>query len=290
MKQFLLSETTTKDGLLHQGIVFKPQKPAKRALLWIHGLTGRFYGDVTFMNLFAEACDARGMGFASFNTRGHDMITGFHRVDIPNTYRTIGAGYEKFEECVYDIDAAVNNLVSQGFSEVILVGHSTGANKVCYYAATQKDPPVAGVVLSGPLSDRYSSGYDPKTYKKYKAFMQKKIAEGKGDELLAGYDFFVLTPNRWMSLYVEGSSEDVFNYADGNKALKQFSIITKPLLILMGEQDEHADRPIEEIRRLFDSHSKSKNYKSIIIPAAKHSFEGKEKEAVEAIVSWAKNI
>ena len=120
--------------------------------------------------------------------------------------------------------------------------------------------------------------------------MQKKIAEGKGDELLVGYDFFVLTPNRWMSLYKEGSAEDVFNYADGKKALKQFSKIPKPLLVLMGGQDEHADRPIEEIRKLFDSHAKSENYKSIIIPAATHSFEGKEKEEVEAIVSWAKML
>lgn len=290
MKPFFLAEITTKDGLFHQGIFFKPAKPTRRALLWIHGLTGRFYGDVAFMNMFAESCDKKCMGFASFNTRGHDMITGFHRTDIPNTYRTIGAGLEKFEECVYDIDAAVSFLVGQGFSEVVLVGHSTGANKACYYAATQKDPRVAGVVLSGPLSDRYSSWYDENTYKKYKAFMQKKIAEGKGDELLTGYDFFVLTPNRWMSLYVEGSAEDVFNYADGKKALREFSKITKPLLVVIGEQDEHADLSIREIQKLFDSHTKSTHYKSTLIPGAMHSFEGKEKEVVEHIVSWVKGI
>jgi len=200
MKSFFLAQIATRDGILHQGIVFTPPRPssakatAGKALLWIHGLTGRFYGDVTFMNLFAEACGTSRMAFASFNTRGHDMITGFHKTDAPNSYRTVGAGLEKFEECAYDIDAAVSFLVSQGFSEVVLVGHSTGANKACYYAATQKDPRVVGVVLSGPLSDRYSSGYAPEKYAEYKAFMQKKIAEGKGDEPLSGYDFFRSLP------------------------------------------------------------------------------------------------
>ena len=120
--------------------------------------------------------------------------------------------------------------------------------------------------------------------------MEKKIAQGKGDELLVGYDFFVLTPNRWVSLYVEGSAEDVFNYADGKKALTQFSKITKPLLVLLGGQDEHADRPIEKIRKLFDSHTKSTNYTSIIVPGAMHSFEGKEQKAVDIIVEWTKTI
>jgi len=290
MKSFFLAEIATRDGIVHQGIFSKPEKSSQRALLWIHGLTSRFYGDVTFMNVFAKECGKKGMGFASFNTRGHDMVTGFHRVDAPNMYRTIGAGLEKFEECVFDIDAAISYLVSQGFSEIVLVGHSTGANKACYYAATQNDPRVIGVVLSGPLSDRYSSGYTPEKHQEYKTFMQKKIKDGKGDELLFGHDFFPLSPSRWMSLYVEGSAEDVFNYADGDKALKAFSKITKPLMVVIGQKDHHATLPIQEIQKLFDSHTKSKQYRSFLVPEALHSFEGKEKEVVDAIITWVGTI
>ena len=239
------------------------------------------------MNLFADACDKKGMGFASFNTRGHDMVTGFHMIDIPNTYRTIGAGYEKFEECVYDIDAAISYLASQGFSEVVLVGHSTGANKACYYAATQKDPRVAGVVLSGPLSDRLSPEVIIPWYKIL--YLKFLVSLGKGDKLIMGTEFFPGTPKRFLSLLSPGSNENIFNY-DEKKPLSRLSSIKKPLFVLFGGADEHADRPIEEIRKIFDSHTKSENYKSIIIPAAAHSFEGKEQKAVEEIVSWAKML
>jgi pimeloyl-ACP methyl ester carboxylesterase len=290
MSRFSLAEISTKDGIIHQGIVSIPEGHGGRAVLWIHGLTARFYGDVVSMNLFADVCSKKNMGFASFNTRGHDMITGFHRTDVPHTYRTIGGGLEKFEESIHDIEAAVTYLTSQGFSEVVLVGHSTGANKACFYAATQNDPRVIGVVLSGSLSDRYSSGYTPAKFQEYKAFMEKQIAEGKGDEPLFGYDFFVLSANRWMSLYVEGSAEDVFNYHDGEKALVTFSQITKPLMVINGANDEHADMPMEKVQALFDAHTKSSKYKSVLVPDALHSFDGKESEMVQEIIQWVASL
>lgn len=286
MKSFFLAEIATKDGLIHQGIIFKPQKPSKRVLLWIHGLTGRFYGDVTFMNLFAEICDKRGMGFASFNTRGHDMIASAHKTD--ETYANIGGGREVFEECVYDIDAAVKFLVQQGFSEVILVGLSTGANKACYYAATQANKHIAGIALVSPLSDRLIPSIRIRWYERF--FLKLLVVIGKGDILISGKSYFPGTPNRFLSLLTPHSNEDVFDYADIEPALVRFSAIKKPLLVLLAAQDELADRSIIDIKKAFDSHQKSKLYKSFIIPGAMHSFKGKEKEAVGAICDWVSSI
>ena len=99
--QFDLVETITKDGLVHQGIISRPVTKGKRAVLWVHGLTGRFYGDVKLMNLFAGECTKAGVAFAAFNNRGHDIIAGFHKIDPnePAGYSrvTIGAGMEVFE-------------------------------------------------------------------------------------------------------------------------------------------------------------------------------------------------
>lgn len=286
MKPVNLVEITTKDGLIHQGIFYRPDKPVKKAIVWVHGLTSKFYSNIVLFDELAKESWA----FASFNNRGHDYITGTHKVDKSKisgySYATIGSSNEKFEDCIFDIDAAISYLVTQGYSEIILIGSSTGANKACYYAATQKDPRIFGIVLSGPLSDRYIS----EDIEKNIAIMQIKIREGKGDELLVGYDYFPLTPNRWMSLYGENSSEDVFNYADENNKLVQFSKITSPLLVLLGERDEHAHIPVSEIQKAFDSHSHAKNYRSIIIPEASHGFDGKEKEVVRVIGDWIKSL
>jgi pimeloyl-ACP methyl ester carboxylesterase len=282
-KIMYLTEIATSDGLVHQGIVFVPQKHGKKAILWIHGLTGKFYGDVSMMQSLAMAGETYGFGVASFNTRGHDMLASAKK---NGAYATIGAGNELFEECVLDISASNEFLVGQGFSEIILAGNSTGANKACYYAATQNDPRVIGVILLGPLSDRYGAQSKNKNYELHMAFMQQKIAEGKGEEILVGYEFFPLTPNRWMSLYTKGSNEDVFNYWDGEDALVSFGKIQIPLMVMIGGNDEHADRPVSEIQASFDTHANAKKYSSIVVPDANHGFDGKEKEVVESISQW----
>lgn len=79
MKQFYLTEIVTRDKLIHQGVFFKPKKPGKRALLWVHGLTDNFYGDVSLYEEFSKLADKTGIAFAVFNNRGHDVVTGaFH--------------------------------------------------------------------------------------------------------------------------------------------------------------------------------------------------------------------
>lgn len=291
MKQFQLVEAITKDKLVHQGIFFTPSKPGKKAILWVHGLTGRFYGDVALLNHFAEACEKLGFGFASFNTRGHDMISGVRKIDKRKKtgydHLTLGAGYERFEDSIFDVESGISFLAKRGYSQIIVVGHSTGANKVCYYAATRRDPRVFGIVLAGPMSDRLSQNTNRKDYKKNLSLMKKLVKEKKGNNLMAGYHFFPMTPTRWLSLLVQGSPEDIFNYGDTKGILNIFRRIQKNLLVVFSENDETADRPIGMIKKIFDEHTRATSYKSIILSAATHSYSGKEKEFVKEVISWA---
>lgn len=296
MQIFNLVETATKDKLVHQGIFFKPSKPGKKAILWVHGITGRFYGSVALMNEFAEMCESKGFGFASFNTRGHDIVASVQRVDKRKksgyAHVTAGASYENFTDSVYDLDASIAFLVANGFSEIIILGHSTGANKTCYYAAVKKDERVEGIILAGPMSDRSEYAKKQKIYARIKKEMEKKVKAGKGNVLLTSKDFFPLsiTPKRWMSLYAPGSAEDVFNYMDTKNVLTQFSRIRKPLLVVLSEKDEYADRPIKKIRHVFDTHAQSPSYKSVVIPDTNHKYMGKEKEFVHAVTSWVSSL
>lgn len=288
MEKFELVEIVTKDKLVHQGIFFTPPKHTKKALLWVHGLTGKFYGNLKLMNLFAKHCEKYGMGFAAFNNRGHDIISNFKKTD--GTRVTIGAGGELFEESVFDIEASVAFLVGQGFSEIILVGHSTGANKVCYYAATNLDPRVTGIVLAGPMSDRLSRNTDKEQYDKNMTMLKMLIDEGKGAALITKVGGFPMTANRLWSLLAPNTKEDIFNYGDTKNTLSDFGTIQKPLLVVFSENDETADRPITTIKNVFDTHTASKNFKSIIIPDTTHSYEGKEVEFVKIVVSWGASI
>lgn len=284
--KFTLEEIVTKDGLLLQGIYSESKIKKRRAVLWMHGLSSAFYHEVKLTKLLVEALENKGWGFAHFNSRGHDVLAGIRKKDSTSpygySYYQAGAGAEIFEESVLDIDAGIDFLVAKGYDEIVIIGHSTGANKACYYAAAQNNSHVISVILSGPISDRLSS---PNT-KKHLPFMKKLMREGKGNKLLFGYHFFPLTPKRFISLFDPRSSEDVFDYGEEEPKLVMFSKIKIPLLVILSQNDEVADRPVKEIQQAFDSHTTSPIYKSIVIDGALHRYNGHEPEVVSAIIDW----
>lgn len=288
---FDLIEIITKDKLVHQGILRRPEKPTKKAILWVHGLTGRFYGDPLLMNVFGGLCDKHGVAFASINNRGHDIITNLKKIDTaaPGGFTRVtgGSGVEVFEESVMDIDAGISYLVGLGYEEVYLAGHSTGANKVCYYAAIKSDRRVAGVILSGPISDRLAQQKDKVHYEKNLLAAKVLVLAGRGDRIQQSASFFPITPRRALSLLTPNSPEDVFTYGDTDKPLRMFARITKPLLVIFGGADESADRPVESIKAVFDKATRSKHYVSRIIAGATHGYTGKERDFATVVVQWA---
>jgi len=292
MNKYYLTECICKDDVVHQGIYFEPKEKSSLAILYIHGLSSMFSSHISTCDAFSEIGGQMGIGFASFNNRGFGLISGPQKKDVSalTGYTDIsgGAGQEIFEDCVLDIDAGITFLGNQGYKQIVLVGRSTGSNKACFYAGTVGDERVTGVVLNSAISDRLSKSKEE--IAKDLPVMKKKIAEGKENELFTGYSFFPMTPKRYVSLYEKGSKEDVFDYGDENPQMKIFSQIKKPLLIILGEKDEHVDRPVADIVRVFDEKTTSQNYKSLIIPNALHGFEGLEQDLAVTICSWVKTL
>jgi len=290
MNKYFLAEIETKDKLIHQGIYFEPSKKSESAILWIHGLSSTYASHIPTCDAFAEICEKYHFGFAAFNNRGAKFIDGIQKRDPtdPKGYIHVpgGAGNEKFEECIYDIDAGITFLINQGYKNIFLVGRSTGANKTCFYAGSVDDPRIAGIVLMSPISDRLEMIKSRPDTNAIISYMKDQISSGKGDIPLFGFHFFPLTPNRYLSLVEKGSKEDVFDYGDEKPKLTVFSNIKKPLFLLFGGKDEHADRAVAKIKKVFDVYAKSTNYTSTIVPGALHGFDGKEAQLARLIGKW----
>lgn len=288
MKKYFLTEIVTKDEVIHQGVYYAPKQKSDTAILWIHGLSSTFHNHLPTADAFADVCETFHFGFASFNNRGFGLINGPQKKDTKEltgyTHIPGGAGQEKFEECIYDIDASITFLINQGYKKVFLVGLSTGATKACFYMGTVADPRVVGVVLSSPISDRLEKSKEE--IAKTLPGMKQRIAKGNGDELLMGYSFFPMTPKRYVSLYEKGSKEDVFDYGDDPPEMKVYSHIKQPLCVIFGESDEHADRPISDIQKIFDAKTTSLQYKSMIVPGALHGFDWMEQKLAQIVCDW----
>ena len=296
-----LEKIITKDKIELDGVFFKPKKSGKKALLYVHGLSGNFYGSCKILNAFAQEFNKFGFGLACFNTRGHDLVAGVKKINKrkKDGYErlTLGAAFEKFENCIFDIDAGINFLKSKGFTEIIIVGISTGANKTAYYfSKSQNKHAKAGILLS-PICDRLALKKDlGKNFnKKLKARLKKAkkmVTLKQGNKLmLQDKNEFSFSANRVLSLYTNESNEDTFPYDIPQAKFKILSKIKKPMLTVFGNADKYLDRPIEQIIEIFREKSKkAKNFDSAIIENASHSYGGHEKELAKIIINWIKKI
>ena len=98
-----LVQVQTADGIFHEGVVIRPATDARQpiAVLWVHGLTGRFYGAAPVG--VGRGLARRGYTLVSGNNRGHDIGAPLRRGAEASILD--GKAWEKFDESPHDVAA-----------------------------------------------------------------------------------------------------------------------------------------------------------------------------------------
>lgn len=289
-------EFKTKDGLLLPGLLY-PAKNSKKVIISLHGngSASVFYNEHE-QRVMAEIFAKHGISFFAFNNRGAHILKTL-RVDGEEHKKRLGMSYELIKECVPDIDGAVAVMKQQGYNEFILMGASTGANKICVYDQYKKarNPFSRYVLLAG--GDDTGIYYDMLGKQKFIRLLKeskKKIREGNGgdfmtelisDGIFASYQAFydMCDPDGDYNCFpfyevmnnVKLSTKPLFRY---------FKRITKPSLVVYGGQDEYAWGDVPRVVSLLKEQQPTFFYE--IIPNADHGFHGYEKKLAETISQW----
>lgn len=305
-----LTRIKTSDGITLEGIVVlpkrkgnipRPKRPGSRrqrrlgtALIWLHGLTSRFSSGQTLIKALSSLCAKNQIAYFKFNTRGHEIVSLGSKKK-----KYIGAAFEKFEECVRDIDAVIRFAKKLGYKKIILAGHSTGANKALYYQYKKKNPAVKGILLAGAISDMsaWRTG-DPK--KMSRAIKIAKRAKTK--DTLLPQEYGTYSASRYLSLFEAGHAEDVFPYHNPRASWKELKSVRVAVAVIIGSKDQHLDRPAKNLIETFRKNAQSthpsfakqnlggqaKSFSGIIIKGANHGFQKHEQELSRDIMKWIK--
>lgn len=279
-----LTKVKTRDGLFLDGICVKPKRKSATAIIWLHGLSSRFSSGQALIKELSLLCGRNGIGYFKFNNRGHDIAT-------RGTRGLAGSGFEKFSDCVLDIKAMIGLVRKLGYRNIILAGHSTGANKALYYLYKTKDRRVKGLMLLGSLSDVVVGFKGGGLKERNKALAIAKKLKDKKQEQLMPLKYGLYTARRYWSLYHPGEAEDVFPYYNFRAGWKELKSVKVPLAVIIGSRDEHLDRPAGDLIRIFSEKAKSaENFSGIVIKNANHGFLKKEKQLSRTIVNWIKKM
>lgn len=303
MKLELVSFETT-DRLTLPGLLYTPSRGSRAAAIWLHGNGGSsvFYSTER-MNVLGEELTRKGIAFFAFNNRGAETEKSLKRRHRGGSERVqLGFAHEAIRDCVHDIDGAILALRERGFRTFYLLGHSTGANKICLYDHRKRKNPVAAYALLGP-GDDVGIYYDQLGPKRFAAALERArsmVARGKG-AVIAPRSVAPL-PISWASLLdtIDPDGDyNVFPFLEvlrglelsGEKRLfSEYRHIKRPTLALFGEHDEFCFGDVPGCVRIMETFAPANVRVDVgLIAETGHSFHGKERELGRRIASWLRN-
>ncbi len=271
------------DEIEQPGILYCPNEDTKRIVIHVHGLYGNFYEN-GFLDILAKTYTDRGYAFLTFNNRGVGAISELSKGD---EFAIIGACFERFQDCILDLEGIINWVKQEGYNEIVLEAHSYGCNKALYYYMKKKHPSIKQIVLLAPcdIPAECRKFLSKEEYQVAKEESTRLVNEGKENELV---DFPVL-PNRKISAgtyyhdFLPGGEDDFIRYSDEkSKKNEILNHIDIPVLVVFGDIDECVlTEPIEVVEDYLQSNIS--NCKIEIIPGADHSYTNKYNELGKVI-------
>lgn len=279
----------TKDNLELVGLLYEPETAVKKILVHVHGMAGNFYEN-KFLDFIAQTLTSKGVAFFAFNNRGCELVKDLTKIENgKRTFARIGNAYEKFEDCLLDIEAAIDFAVAKGFSEIHLSGHSLGGPKVAYYGAERQDDRLASFIFLSP-ADMVGLIKADKNYQRDNEMARKMVAEGRGGELLPFpvlWDASPISAATYISISGEESKVAIFNLYNPNDSLSVLGTITTPAFTVMGRKDDALTVPAEELmKRIEQAMTASPKVATHILGDADHGFNNYEQQLADVIAQW----
>lgn len=290
------------DSIALTGFLFEPTEKTNRIAIFLHGngnssaLSSLSLSEEMINELHKERC-----AYLTFNNRGAGYMAKLHNAEIGKKVWA-GTAYEKIEECVADIDGAISFAASRGYTDITLIGLSSGANKACVYCYLKPAHSLNGVVL-------LAGGDDAALYRQWfgEEFVQKLADQAHTtEESGAGADLVPELAEKnnvmsYQSFYDIVNPDGLYNTFPFDEALgakrfgtkelfREFSSITVPLCVLYGERDELCMYGAEKtLATLATFKPQSDTAEYYTIEGAEHSFGGYEREVGSRIANFIAN-
>jgi pimeloyl-ACP methyl ester carboxylesterase len=280
------------DGAPLAGVLYEPRRRTNRIGIFLHGTGGSSVFESKRTNALAEVFTRAGMAWFPFNNRGSHIVRRLGR-------ELGGSAFERIRDCVFDIDGALRELRRRGYTDVTLVGHSTGANKIAVYDHFKPRNRVKRYVLLGGGDDT-GLLYEELGPRRFAAALKKAreiIRARRGDELVPAS--IAKLPTSWRSFYDMAKPDGDYNVfpfleeigkvrLSRRQRFRHLRGIRKPALFLYGENDEYAyaNDVSRCVATLADVLGPKPNIELAIMQGADHGFTGREQELGEVILRW----
>lgn len=280
-----ISNAYTTDGLKLPMVHFESNEK-DICVICIHGMCGTII-DNYFATVWGKLLSENDIGFIYEHNRGHSIENDIRMKD--GSIKRYGCMYEIFEECVYDIDLAIETAKSRGYKRIILLGHSLGCNKVIYYYY-KKHPNILGMILAS-APDMIGSHLleQADDHKELLREAKENIDNNEPTKLLHKMmeDYMYMSSGTYYNWFHDGSNLDNLPVISNPEHWEQFETIDVPILTFSGsnEQDYYLHLDLLRAKAI-----NCPNFESQIIEGAGHTYRNREMETGNLIHEWVKKL
>jgi pimeloyl-ACP methyl ester carboxylesterase len=270
------------DGFKVEAALWQPDNkpPAETTMIvQVHG-SGSNLAELP-LRAIARALSPKGYAALSISTRQHD--------EHVNT--------DNFFDVRRDIEGAIATVQALGYRSIVLEGHSLGTVQVEFYAATNWDPTIKAVVLTGafgklPWKSRNILVQDEDNYKALIEASLDALRSGKIAEILP-------IKMRWVGgVQTPVTAQHFLTYRDEQTSAADgtywIARIPHPILILR-DQSDGVVLPFEPYMLLSAAHAEGslvQGIKYVLVPdehapsAKGHTFTDNTQPLIDAVAAW----
>lgn len=282
-------QVTTNDQLKLNGLC-KVGDKTKPAVIMIHGFTSDFYSH-KFYHLISQELETQGNAVILAQTRGTGIITEFLKTDGSGEY--IGSYYEKIEEAHLDITAFIKFLFDEGYSEIILAGHSLGTIKAVRYLfeGEYKDK-IKKLILLAPFDkNAFMEVKAPNNWHKFVEIAKQKITDGKGKEFVPvpEYEDFAMSYQTFYSWYMQDDLSCMWDFYRKDYDFPAIKKINIPTKVIIGSKDEYLSyagfgTTTESCMEIIKKNIK--DCETVIIEGSEHCYGGFEDQIADEVANF----
>lgn len=276
-----ITDVYTSDGLRLPMVHFE-SKEKDICVICIHGMCGTII-DNYFATVWGKLLSEKNIGFIYEHNRGHSIENDIVMKD--GTFKRYGCMYEIFEDCIYDIDLAIETARAKGYKRIILLGHSYGCNKVIYYYY-KKRPDILGIILaSAPDMIGSHLSVQADDYKELLKEAKENIDNNEPTKLLNKMieDYMYMSSQTYYNWYNENSELNNLPVISNPEHWEQFGSIDVPIFTFSGSKEEDYYLHLDLIK---EKANNCNNFEYKIIDNTGHIYKAKELETGNLIFDW----
>lgn len=275
----------TTDGVKLNGIIYK-KNTNKKVVISVHGMATNCIKKRE--EIIAEKLNSINVDYLTFNNRGHDIINySLKETSEKKESFLSGTGYEIFDDCIYDIEAAIEYAISNGYKDIYLLGHSLGSTKIVYsYNKLNNElkDKIKGIILLSLIDLPFAQKvYLGDKYNSVLEYAEKLEKENRLEDIMPNKSFiYPICVRNYLRYFRDNSDINFAQYSNENYSFKELNNINVPLFMRWGNNKELI---IQDAKELINNLKGKLNNKFLdigYIDGANHSYTNKENElAVE---------